>query len=101
VWVRVPHPGYQIAADGKEPALTALEAIALEGYPSDRLNVAEIRKPLGFETRMEVDALLKEHGAFLPSTEQDLEHDREIANQAARRAQTALRKRRSDQRRTG
>jgi hypothetical protein len=36
---------------------------------------------------MEVHGFLKEHGAFLPYTEQDLEHDREVARQTAQRTQ--------------
>jgi hypothetical protein len=32
--------------------------------------------------------VLKQHGVFLPYTLQDLEHDREVARQVARLAQT-------------
>ena len=42
----------QLIATGQEPARAALEAIALEGYRSDRLSEAEVRRLLGFETRM-------------------------------------------------
>jgi hypothetical protein len=47
---------------------------------------------------MEVDAFLKEHGAFLPYTEEDLAHDRAVASQIARHAQSELP---SDQHRSG
>jgi hypothetical protein len=90
----------QLIAAGKDPARTALEAIALEGYRSDRLSAAEIRKLLGFDTRMEVDAFLKEHGAFLPYTEEDLAHDREVASQVARQAKSEHREH-PNQRRAG
>ena len=42
----------QLIAEGQDPARAALEAIALEGYRSDRLSTAEVRKLLGFDTRI-------------------------------------------------
>ena len=76
----------QLIAAGQDPARAALEAIALEGYRSDRLTEADIRELLGFDNHMEVHGFLKEHGAFLPYTDEDLEHDRGVASQVARRA---------------
>ena len=73
---------------GQDPSRFVLEAIALDGYRSDRLTEADIRQLLGFETRMEVHGFLKEHAAFLPYTVEDLEHDREVALEVAQRAQT-------------
>lgn len=75
----------QLIAAGQDPARAALEAIALEGYRSNRLSEAEIRELLGFETRMEVHAFLKEHGVFLHYTLEDFAHDRETASKAAQR----------------
>ena len=77
-----------LAPPGKDLSRSALEAIALNGYRSDQLTEADIRQLLGFETRMEVHGFLKEHGAFMPYTAGDLEHDRQVACQVARRAQT-------------
>ena len=65
----------QFVPAGQDAARAALEAIALEGYRSDWLSEADLRELLGFETRMEVHGFLKEHGAFLHYTEEDLEHD--------------------------
>jgi hypothetical protein len=76
-----------LASSGLDLRRAALEAIALDGYRSDRLTEADVRRLLGFETRMEVHGFLKEHGAFLPYTLQDLEHDREVARRVARLAQ--------------
>jgi hypothetical protein len=70
---------------GQDPARAALEAIALEGYRSDRLTETDIGELLGFETLLEVDGFLKEHGAFLPYTDEDLEHDCAVARQVAHR----------------
>jgi hypothetical protein len=91
----------QLMVAGKDLARAALEAIALEGYRSDRLSTAEIRKLLGFDSRMDVDAFLKEHGAFPPYTEEDLAHDIEVASQVARRAQSERLERPSDKRLAG
>jgi len=46
----------QLIAAGQDPARAALEAIALEGYRSDCLSEAEVRRLLGFEARLEVHA---------------------------------------------
>jgi Uncharacterised protein family (UPF0175) len=54
----------QFVPAGQDPARATVEAIALEGYRSDRLTEADIRELLGFETRMEVHGFLKEHGAL-------------------------------------
>lgn len=91
----------QLIAAGQDPARAALEAIALEGYRGDRLTEADIRELLGFDTRMEVHGFLKEHGAFLPYTDEDLAHDREVASQVAQRARTEGHGVPSGQRRAG
>jgi len=53
-----------------------LESVALEGFRSGALSQEQIRKLLGFATRVDVDRFLKEHGAF-DYTLNDLEQDRE------------------------
>jgi hypothetical protein len=90
-----------LTASGRDLCRAALEAIALDGYRSDRLTEADIRQLLGFETRMEVHGFLKEHGAFLPCTVKDLEHDREVARQVAQRAQTERHEEPAIERRAG
>ena len=60
---------------------TALEGLALEGYRSGRLSEEQVRRMLGFESRLEVHAFLKEHQTYLNYTEEDFEHDLEIARQ--------------------
>ncbi|HEV7844102.1 MAG TPA: UPF0175 family protein [Pyrinomonadaceae bacterium] len=55
----------------------ALEAVALEGYRSGALTLSQLRRMLGFETRMEADAFLKQHGVYLDYSVEDLERDRE------------------------
>jgi uncharacterized protein UPF0175 len=64
---------------GKDISRVALEALAAEGYRDQRLSEFEIRCLLGFDTRMEVHAFLKEHGAYLHYSEADLDQDWETA----------------------
>ncbi len=70
---------------GGDPSRAVIEAIALEGYRSDRLSEYEIQQLLGFETRMEVHGFLKEHGAFMHYTLEDVERDTAAALEVARR----------------
>jgi hypothetical protein len=67
---------------GKAP-----ESLALEAYRSDALSTAQLRRLLGFETRMQVDAFLKEHEVD-DFTATDFEQDSETLRQL--RARKAL-----------
>jgi hypothetical protein len=53
----------------------ALEALAVEGYRDGRLTTPELRRLLGFATRLEVDVFLKQRGVFDPTTLADVERD--------------------------
>ncbi|OLE56063.1 MAG: hypothetical protein AUG51_00075 [Acidobacteria bacterium 13_1_20CM_3_53_8] len=55
----------------------ALEVLALEGYRSGALTLEQLRRMLGFQTRMEADAFLKQHGVYLEYSVENLERDRE------------------------
>lgn len=74
----------QLVPVGKDPGRAALEALAIEGYRTEQLSESDIRQLLGFETRMEVHAFLKEHGAYLHYSLEDLEQDRVSALRARR-----------------
>ncbi len=87
--------------EGQDPARAVLEAVALQGYRSDQLAEADIRRLLGFETTPEVHGFLKQHGVFLHYTIEDLEHDREVARRVARLAQAEVQGKPSDERRAG
>ena len=69
----------RLTAHGEDPARTAVEALAIEGYRSRTLSEEQIRRMLGFETRMEVHGFLKRHHVYLNYTTEDLEHDIEIS----------------------
>jgi len=53
----------------------SLEAIAVEAYRTEALNESQIRRLLGFETRFQVHALLKEHKVPLRYSSADLQAD--------------------------
>jgi hypothetical protein len=60
-----------------DPARTALEAFAIEGYRSGALSAYQTRLLLGFETRYELDGFLKEHEVWDHAYSlDDLEKDR-------------------------
>jgi len=65
-----------LASKWKDLPRAALEGLALEAYRSRALTAAHLRRLLAFETRMEVDAFLKEHEIFDYSAA-DFEQDRE------------------------
>ena len=60
----------------KDLPRAALESLALEAYRSRALTAAQLRRLLGFDTRMQVDAFLKEHEIYDYSAA-DFEQDRE------------------------
>jgi len=60
----------------KDLPRAALESLALEAYRSRTLTAAQLRRLLGFATRMQVDAFLKEHEVY-DFTVADFEQDRE------------------------
>jgi predicted HTH domain antitoxin len=65
----------QIIPAGKDPSRATLEAVAVEGYRTQRLSEEEVREMLGLATRMQVHAVLKEHGAVLNYSIEDFVQD--------------------------
>lgn len=53
----------------------ALEALALQGYRRERLSESQVRRMLGFRTRMQVHAFLKAHNVHLNYSILELEND--------------------------
>ena len=64
----------------KDLPRAVLESLALEACRSRVLSGAQLRRLLVFETRMQVDAFLKEHETFDCSAA-DFEQDRETLRQ--------------------
>jgi hypothetical protein len=63
-----------------------VETLAIEGYRTSALSTAQIRRMLGFQTRMEVDAFLRLHGVYRDYTEADLDRDIRTLRQLQRDA---------------
>ncbi|MSO23636.1 MAG: UPF0175 family protein [Acidobacteria bacterium] len=59
----------------------AWETIAIEGYRAGALSRAQIKHMLGFQTRLDVDAFLKQAAVFLDDTKEDFAHDLETLGQ--------------------
>ena len=66
-------------ACGWDISCTAKESLAIEGYRTGRLSEEQVRRPLGFESRIQVHGLLKDHEVYLNYSEHDIEHDLETA----------------------
>lgn len=66
-----------LAGQGENVSRAALEGLALEEYRARRLSTSQLRRLLGFDTRAQVHAFLKEHGVYLHYTLDDLERDRQ------------------------
>jgi len=65
-----------LQAKWKDLPRHTLEALALEGYRSGVLTESQVRRMLGFQSRLEVNAFLRDHGVYYNYTpsEIDLEH---------------------------
>ena len=68
-----------VVAFNQNPARAALEALALEGYRSERLSEYDVQQLLGFESRFDLHGFLKEHGAYMHITMEDIARDTETA----------------------
>ena len=66
-----------LAPAGEYLQRTTVTSIAIEGYRSGRLSEEQVRRLLGFESRLQVHEFLKEHRVYLNYTEQDLDRDLE------------------------
>jgi len=66
-----------LSAAGQDPARAALEVLMVEGYRTGRMSEGQIKRALGYQTRMQVHDLLKEHGVPLNYGIDELERDLE------------------------
>lgn len=62
-----------------------LEALVADAYRQDVLTAAEVQRILGLASRYDTDAFLKQAGADLGYTWEDLEQDLETFRQASGR----------------
>ena len=60
--------------------MLTLQVIALEAYREGKVSTAQLRRLLGYNTRAQVHAFLREHHVYLRYGLADLEHDREAGD---------------------
>lgn len=60
----------------------ALEAVAVEAYRSQLISAAEVQQMLHLPSRLATDAFLKQHEAYIPCAEADMEQDLQAINRA-------------------
>lgn len=65
----------QLAPQSELPRV-ALEGLALEGYRAGKLTTGQVRRLLGFKTRLQTHDFLKRHNTYLHYGPMDLEQDR-------------------------
>jgi predicted HTH domain antitoxin len=66
----------------------ALESLAVQAYRDGSLTLGEVRALLGHKTRMETETFLKDKGALLDYSEDELERDLDAALRASDRSGT-------------
>lgn len=82
ITVEVPDDvGHGLEAQVKDLPRALLKSFAVEGYRSGTLTEEQVRRVLGYGTRMQVHGFLKEHGVHLNYGREDLEQDMETLRQ--------------------
>jgi hypothetical protein len=64
-----------LRAKWKDLPRHTLEALALEGYRSGALTESQVRRVLGFRTRMEVNSFLRDHGIYYDYTASEIDQE--------------------------
>lgn len=67
---------HQLTYEDADLPRVTMEALALEGYRSGRLSDGQVRRMLGFASRLQVHTFLKEHSVHLHYSLSDLEEDK-------------------------
>lgn len=60
-----------------------LETVAVEGYRAGQLTTAQVREMLGYDTPMELDALLQRASVYRNPTEDELDRDFDVSRRAS------------------
>jgi Uncharacterised protein family (UPF0175) len=76
ITVRIPDELARLVGAGGEVERRVLEALALDEFRLGHLGRAELRRLLGFATRMKLDEFLVAHGVFGTYAVADLETER-------------------------
>lgn len=82
ITIRIPDDlARSLGQDGGDLSRRTLEALAIDGYRSGKLTEEQVRRILGFGTRMQVHGFLKEHHVYLNYSLEDLEQDMQTLRQ--------------------
>ncbi len=76
-----PEIARSLAGPHDDLSRVALEALAAQGYRSGKLTHAEVQRMLGFNSRCQTDAFLKQAGAYVDYAEADLERDLAVSRE--------------------
>lgn len=60
-----------------------LETVAVEAYHAGQLTTAQVREMLGYDTPMELDALLQRASVYRNFTEDELDRDFDVSRRAS------------------
>jgi predicted HTH domain antitoxin len=69
----------EMVPEGTDASRFALELLAIEGYRTKRMSEGQIKRLLGYRTRMQVHALLAAHDVCLHYSVEDLDVDAETS----------------------
>jgi predicted HTH domain antitoxin len=76
---------HSLEQGGGDLSRRALEALAIDGYRSGTLTEEQVRRILGYGTRMQVHSFLKDHDVYLNYSQEDLEQDLQTLHQLRER----------------
>jgi len=82
-----------LQAKGKDLPRQALEALALESYRSGVLTESHVRRMLGFQTRLEVNAFLRDRGVYYDYTPSEIDQEISTNEHLLERQERELRSR--------
>jgi Uncharacterised protein family (UPF0175) len=74
-----------LKAQVKNVPRALLESFALEAYWSGKLTEEQVRRILGYGTRVQVHGFLKDHGVYLNYGVEDMEQDLQTLRQLRER----------------
>jgi uncharacterized protein UPF0175 len=83
----------ELRARWKDLPRHALEAVALEGYRSGALTESQVRRVLGFETRLEVNCFLRDRGVYYNYSPSEIDQEIETNERLLERGGRELRSR--------
>jgi predicted HTH domain antitoxin len=90
----------QLAEEGRDLSRTALEALAIDAYRTNRITAHQLCTLLAIPSRYEFDGFLKQHGVPLEYSIDDFEREGATSAQLWEKRQAERAAEDSDQRRT-